>query len=109
MPDQYPSAPNLASTRARQLRRDSTLPEHVLWKILRGGRLKGLKFRRQHPIVPYFVDFYCHDAKLGIELDGISHNGRAEEDRRREAFLKRQGLTVLRFSNDDVLQNLDGV
>ncbi|MBI3866536.1 MAG: endonuclease domain-containing protein [Planctomycetia bacterium] len=109
MHDQHPSAPRSAIARARQLRCDSTIPERILWELLRGGRLKGLKFRRQHPIAPYFVDFYCHDAKLVVELDGISHNGRDEEDQRREAFLRRQGLCVLRIRNDDVLQNLDGV
>jgi len=95
--------------RARKLRSDSPIPERILWGLLRSGRLGGLKFRRQHPIGPFFADFYCHDARIVVELDGMSHDGRGAADRRREAFLKRQGLEVVRVGNDDVLHDIETV
>ena len=73
-------------------------------------RLARLKFRRQHPIGPFVVDFYCHDVRLVVEVDGMSHDGRGPEDRRRTAFLEgRAGLRVLRVSNDDVLRDPEAV
>ena len=77
--------------------------------ILRGRQLNGLKFRRQHPVEPYIVDFYCVEAKLVIELDGESHNSRETYDEDRAKFLANLGLNVMRITNDDVLTNLDGV
>ena len=62
--------------RSEQLRPNSTFPEQLLWSVLRGRQLRGLRFRRQHPIEPYVVDFYCAAARLAIELDGESHDGR---------------------------------
>ncbi|MFV2065594.1 MAG: endonuclease domain-containing protein, partial [Pirellulales bacterium] len=96
-------------SRAQQLRRNATKPEQLLWSILRARHLGGLKFRRQHPIEPYVVDFYCAQAKLVVELDGESHEGRQAYDRQRESFLRKMGLTVYRVTNDQVLENLDGV
>ncbi|MEX0866336.1 MAG: DUF559 domain-containing protein [Pirellulales bacterium] len=93
--------------RARQLRKDSTFPERLLWSRLRGSRLCGLKFRRQHPIDPYIVDFYCQEASLAVELDGDSHNDSAKQDQRRTEFLEGRGLRILRFLNDDVLRDID--
>src|SRR5262249_14113225 len=87
----------------------STFPERRLWRALRGGRLAGLKFRRQHAVGPYVVDFYCHEARLVVEMDGRSHNDRGREDKVREEFLKDEGLNVLRVSNDDVLDRMEGV
>src|SRR5579863_6088033 len=95
MRNQRPSASRSSIERARQLRRDSPTPERILWGLIRGGRLGGLKFRRQHPIGPFFAGYYCHEAKLVVELDGTSHNGRADADRRREAYLRKSGLTIL--------------
>ena len=95
--------------RARRLRKESTFPEKLLWGGLRHGRLVHVKFRRQHPIGPYVADFYCHTAQLIIELDGDSHDGRAAEDRKREVYLNSKGYRVMRFLNDDVLQDLDSV
>jgi very-short-patch-repair endonuclease len=109
MTNQRPSASRSAIDRARQLRRDSTTPERILWRLIRGGRLGGLKFRRQHPIGPFFADYYCHEAKLVVELDGTSHDGRADADRRREAYLRKGGLTVLRIGNDELLRDLEAV
>ncbi len=95
--------------RAKQLRENSTQPEKILWSALRGRNIGGLKFRRQHPIEPFIVDFYCAEARLVIELDGESHNGREEYDQQRTKHLHEIGLTVFRISNDDVLSNLEGV
>ncbi len=106
-----PPPPPLVRDRARQLRRASTEAEQRLWNRLRGGQLKGAKFRRQHPIGPYIADFFCLAAKLVIELDGGGHA--AEEQRRadaaRTAYLESCGYRVLRFWNNEVVENLDGV
>ena len=95
--------------RSQQLRRNSTFPEQRLWSMLRARQLGGMKFRRQHPIEPYVVDFLCASAKLVIELDGESHDGRRRYDDRRTQHLEDLGFQVLRVTNDDVLTNLDGV
>jgi very-short-patch-repair endonuclease len=95
--------------RAIELRRNSTKPERLLWSVLRGKNLGRFKFRRQHAIEPYIVDFYCAAAELVIELDGESHEGRQEYDAERSEFLRDLGLRVVRFTNDDVLTNLEGV
>ncbi len=68
--------------RARELRQDANLPERILWEQLRGRRFQGFKFRRQHPIGPYVVDFYCSAANLVLELDGETHRGKADYDAR---------------------------
>ncbi len=87
-----------------------TLPEGLLWQALR-KRPNGLKFRRQHPLAPYIVDFYCPISRLVIKIDGESYGmgERAAHDARRDRLLNEQGLTVVRFSVGDVLRNLDSV
>jgi very-short-patch-repair endonuclease len=95
--------------RARQLRKDATGPEQVLWSVLCHKQLNGLKFRRQHPIEPYIVDFYCSEAKLVVELDGESHDERQAYDQKRTEFLNGLGLREMRVTNDEVLGNLEGV
>ncbi len=100
---------DLTQSRARELRGDASLPERILWRLLRGRRLAGLKFLRQIPVEPFIVDFICRERSLVIELDGDSHNDRASYDQRRQQFLESLGLTVLRIANDDVLSNLEGV
>ncbi len=95
--------------RALKLRKQTTEPEKLLWSILRARQLAGLKFRRQHPIEPYIVDFYCAPCQLVIELDGESHEGRQQYDAEREKYLHNLGLTVFRVTNDDVMNNLEGV
>lgn len=97
----------LSISRARALRGNLTDAERLLWNGLRNRRLAGLKFRRQHPIGRWIVDFYCHDALLVIEADGGQHNDIA--DARRTADLSARGLHVLRFWNHDILQNPQGV
>ena len=104
-----PKTPRTQIGRARKLRRNSTGPERALWKLLRNRNLRGLKFRRQHPVGPYFVDFFCHACRLVVEVDGQSHDGRGIKDRRRTIFLEQQGLRVLRISNDDVVQDPESV
>jgi lysyl-tRNA synthetase class 2 len=92
---------------ARRLRRDQTDAERVLWFRLRDRRLNGLKFKRQVPIDKYIVDFCCADARLIIELDGGQHATRDETNR--TAIVEAMGYVVLRFWNNDVLSNTDGV
>ena len=94
---------------ARRLRRDETQAEALLWRRIRARALLGRKFRRQHSIGPYVVDFVCIEARLVIELDGGQHNRGAEGASQRTAFLERRGFRVLRFFNNDVLANFDGV
>lgn len=96
---------------AGELRRNQTLAEKTLWQALRKRNLKGHKFRRQHPIGRYIVDFYCHSAKLVVEVDGSIHDilSVKEYDIVREQEIAALGLHVLRFSNEQVLTNLDSV
>ncbi len=99
------------TVRRRELRRNSTGPEHLLWAKLRANQL-GVKFRRQHSIGPYIVDFYAAEARLVIELDGDSHYAdiaAREYDLVRDQYLRHLGIETLRFSNDDVMRNRDGV
>jgi very-short-patch-repair endonuclease len=94
---------------AKRLRRHQTDAERVLWFRLRDRRLDGLKFKRQLPIDRFVVDFCCSDARLIIELDGGQHATRTVEDLNRTKALDAMGYLVLRFWNNDVLQNIDGV
>ncbi|MEM6329748.1 MAG: endonuclease domain-containing protein [Planctomycetota bacterium] len=95
--------------RSVELRKNATHPEKVLWHAVRNRQLAGLKFRRQNPVGRYIVDFCCMKARLAIELDGESHEGHQDYDARRRAFVESEGYRVLRFTNDQVLSNLDGV
>ena len=94
---------------ARRLRRDQTGAKRKLWFRLRDRRLRGWKFRRQLPIDRFVVDFCCESARLIIELDGGQHAERSAADAQRTAALEARGNLVLRFWNNDVLQNMDGV
>jgi very-short-patch-repair endonuclease len=93
--------------RARALRRKMTLPEVVLWTALRKARLGRLRFRRQHPLGPYILDFYCSSARLAIEVDGAAHerDEQAQHDAQRTAWLAKRGVRVIRFSAKDVLKD----
>jgi len=99
------------TTLARTLRRDSTWAERVLWKHLRDRGVGGAKFRRQFGVGPYILDFYCAEAMLAVELDGDVHGQPQQErhDRRRDEFVADLGIKVLRFWNEEVRANLDGV
>jgi very-short-patch-repair endonuclease len=92
--------------RRRALRRTSTDAETALWAHLRARRFAGFKFRRQHPCGPYILDFYCPKGHLAVELDGGQHFSEVAQDydRRRTTFLRRQGMTVLRFRTDRVFR-----
>ena len=95
--------------RAQELRLNSTFSERLLWSRLRSKRLARFKFRRQHVIGPFIVDFYCADARLVIELDGRSHDNRSGQDNQRTQYLHEQGLRVVRYFNDDVIDDVDAV
>ena len=96
---------------ARALRQKMTPAEELMWEALRNRRFDGMKFRRQHPLRNYILDFYCPEKKLGIELDGSIHlePDVKRRDGKRDSFLKSSGVTVLRFNNSDVTDRLDWV
>lgn len=94
---------------AKRLRRDMTDAERVLWRELRAHRFAGFKFKRQEPLGDYVVDFICHAAKLIVELDGGQHADREAADVERTRWLESQGFRVLRFWNNEVLANIEGV
>ena len=96
---------------ARTLRRNQTDAERMLWHHLRDRRLDGWKFRRQHPVGPYVLDLYCADANLVIEIDGGQHDDdeHRKHDEKRTACLVSQGLKVMRFWNNEVMENTLGV
>jgi very-short-patch-repair endonuclease len=97
--------------RRRNLRSSPTPAEAVLWKHLQSRQLEGRKFRRQHSIGRYILDFYCPEANLAIELDGAAHDcaRAAADDHLRDEFLSSLGIRVLRYENRDVMENLEGV
>ena len=90
----------------KELRKKATPAERVLWSCLRGNQLRGRKFRRQHSIGPYVVDFYCHEERIVIELDGHHHYSGpgSEYDEVREQFMRTMGIQVLRFENKMVFE-----
>jgi very-short-patch-repair endonuclease len=98
----------MPTERARQLRQDATDAERRLWSTLRDRRLSGYRFRRQYPIGPFIVDFACTRHRLIVEADGSQHAD-SEADRWRTAWLENEGWRVLRFWNNDVLANTNGV
>ena len=97
--------------RAKQLRQAMTRAETLLWRSLKANRVDGLGFRRQAPIRNYIADFACFSAKLIVELDGESHDfeERQKADQNRDAFFVSEGFQVLRFTNEQVMSNLEGV
>jgi very-short-patch-repair endonuclease len=104
-------APTLTVKRARGLRRTMTPPELRLWAALRGKALAGFRFRRQHPVGPYILDFYCPAANLAVEVDGEGHGltDRARRDERRDRWLAEHGMATLRIAAIEVRDNPDGV
>jgi very-short-patch-repair endonuclease len=95
--------------RARDLRGNMTIAELKLWAEIKGKQLNSVKFRRQHLIPPYIVDFYAPQLKLVVEVDGDTHDEQKEYDSRRDNFLNNKGYDVLRFTNDAIYQDLEGV
>jgi len=98
-----------AKKAARQLRKQLTDAESKLWHRIRRTQVDGLRFRRQSPIGPYVVDFVCIEHRLIIEVDGAQHSFQAAEDARRTAWLESQGYCVIRFWNNEVNDNIEGV
>ena len=96
---------------AKELRHSRTSSEKFLWQIIRNRKITGLKFRRQHPLGKFVADFYCHEAKLVIELDGGIHEKPEVKtyDKDRQETIEQLGLKVLRFTNDDIFNNLETV
>lgn len=94
--------------RAKELRREMTPAEKLLWQEVRANKL-GVRFRRQQVIQGFIVDFYCHRAGLVVEVDGDIHDLQKEEDERREKVLSALGLRIVRFRNDEVVRNLSTV
>ena len=94
---------------ARRLRRDQTDAEKALWSKLRNRQLDDNKFKRQETIGPYVVDFVCHEKKLIVEVDGGQHATETEKDDRRTRWLNSEGYNVIRFWNNDIIDNTDGV
>jgi very-short-patch-repair endonuclease len=97
--------------KAKDLRRSMTQAEDILWEHLRNRKLNGLKFRRQHPIDIFIADFYCHEKKLIIELDGSIHDipEQKEYDEGRSFLLEEKGFHILRFRNEEVINNVKDV
>jgi very-short-patch-repair endonuclease len=95
--------------RARELRKNLTEAEHMLWRHLRLRQLGGCKFRRQQPIGKYIVDFVCFEKRLIVEVDGGQHSGNINYDSERDAWLEEQGFSVLRFWDNQVLKEMEAV
>ena len=100
-----------AAARAKVLRREMNGPETALWNALRGKALGGLKFRRQHPVGPYVLDFFCHSAGVAVEIDGAVHRTeeQAAKDWHRDQWLDQQGIGTLRIDAEDVSCDLHSV
>lgn len=101
------STPSQTLSHAKDLRLHATNAEKVFWSKIRNRQFLNLKFRRQHPIPPYIVDFYCEERLLIIECDGGQHN--EEVDKIRTDFLIKKGYTIFRYWNNDIIQNIEGV
>ena len=108
MKRKLPTNPTILE-RARKMRKEPSGPEAKLWYFMKGKNLGGFRFRRQHPIDRFIVDFYCHETKLVVELDGNSHAEQREYDAIRTAWLESKGYTVIRFWNNQVVQDTESV
>lgn len=105
----WKGAPKSSFLKAKELRRNETEAEKLLWDKLKGNQINGLKFRRQHPIQLFIADFYCHQIKLIIEIDGEYHLTKEQiiKDRERTEILNEMGIEVIRFKNDEVTNRID--
>ena len=95
--------------RARNLRENMTNAELILWNRIRNNQLLGFRFKSQHPVAGFIADFYCHKAKLVLEADGLIHRTQKEYDLDRDKVFNDLGLTVIRFSNEEIEYNTDSV
>ncbi|OGY36119.1 MAG: hypothetical protein A3E36_00860 [Candidatus Andersenbacteria bacterium RIFCSPHIGHO2_12_FULL_45_11b] len=93
------------------LRKRMTAPELVFWTAIRSRKLKGYKFRRQYSTGRYIIDFYCPKVRLGVEIDGDSHftNNQKQYDALRQEYINALGIKILRYTNDEIMKNLNGV
>lgn len=109
--DMFLGANPLIFQRAEVLRKKMTEAEKILWEVLKTKKLSGYKFRRQHPILKFILDFYCHESKLGIEIDGQVHNSKEQRfyDEDRTDILKEYGIKIIRFHNNEIIENLEVV
>ncbi len=94
---------------AQKLRKNMTPAEIILWEMIKDKKISGYKFRNQHPVDRYILDFYCHEKKLAVEIDGHIHDHRKDYDEHRDEYLKSAGIEVLRFSNDEIINNPDKI
>jgi adenine-specific DNA-methyltransferase len=109
MPHHPAKLPDDIRAYAREMRSRMTDAEALLWMLLRNRRIAGAKFRRQHPVGRYILDFYCDEKKLGVELDGGQHGEAIAYDEKRDAWLRSQGILVLRFWNNQMLAETEAV
>jgi len=100
--------PPINRSRARDMRADATMAENLLWQALRNRQLEGFKFKRQVPLHNYILDFVCFEAQVIVEVDGFQHAENAH-DLARDALFRAEGFRILRFWNEDVVKNIDGV
>ncbi|PLW96466.1 MAG: hypothetical protein C0593_11490 [Marinilabiliales bacterium] len=110
-PSYYYNASREIIDTAKRLRKNMTPAEKILWQELKGNKINGRHFRRQHPIYRYIADFYCHKEKLVIEVDGSYHNNpeQRDYDKNRDATIDEYDIRVLRFTNNEVLNRLEEV
>ena len=101
--------PNNPKSSSRHLRKVATPAEVILWEEIRNRKLGGLKFRRQYPVLGFILDFYCAEKSLGIELDGSIHDTQKEYDKLREKVILEKGIRICRFSNQEIVENLEEV
>jgi very-short-patch-repair endonuclease len=104
----YNASPSTLAA-ARILRKNMTRCEHILWEKLKEKKIHGVRFRRQHPIDLFIADFYCHEVRLVIEVDGEFHSGTTEYDEGRTGEIEKFGIKVIRFRNDEIENNIDQV
>jgi len=90
---------------ARQLRKEQTKAEKIVWELIRDRKFNNLKFRRQHVIEGFVLDFYCHELRIGIEIDGGIHNKRKDYDRIRQEIVESEGITIIRVTNREIAEN----
>ena len=109
--DMFLGASPIIFKRAEELRKNMTEAEEILWNELKNKKLGGYKFRRQHPILKYILDFYCHKVKLGVELDGDIHNSKGQKfyDQDRTENINKYNIEIIRFHNDEIKNNLSTV
>ena len=94
---------------ARQLRKEQTAEERIIWELLRDRRYMNLKFRRQHDIDGFIVDFYCHEARLVVEIDGKIHDKQKDYDLLRQSLIEEKGIRVVRITNEEVNTDVGAV